>query len=465
MVALEPHQFEALRKLHQLGGRGGVFIDRGGGKTRVALLYCALRKSKRVLVVCPFSVPSVWEAERIKIGWDVPVLDLTAYASVSIKRDKLRAWSRDGIVLVNYESYWRAPLKEEILRWMPDAVILDEVHRIRHRMAKLSRFAYTFAQKGVSTRLALTGTPISNGLQDVWSIFRFIDPTLFGNYADFESKYIVKGGFRGYEIKGYRNEAVAERIISAHSFQWEGDLPAPPDIPIRVRLSAKSQKVYDALKKHSIAQLTESGQEHVVIAPLVLTLIMRLQQVTSGFMHDDNGDDVLLGTEKADAALDLIEDTLAERQKVVLFARFTHDLDLMEKMLRAKDIAYGRIDGSKTGPERKAAMWGLDKGSLDVLLVQIGAGSEGIDLAAASVAIFYSVNYSTHQFLQAKGRLSGALRQRHPVTYYHLLAEKTIDEKVYAVLSNKMDVAARFTSLTSSLQFLEVDKSNEPSVS
>lgn len=452
MVALEPHQLEALRKIHQLDGRAGLFIDRGGGKTRVALMYAALRKCKRILVICPFSVPSIWESELTKMGNPYRSVDLTGFASVALKRQALSRFG-DGVVLVNYESYWRQPLRQALIDWKPDAVILDEAHRVRHRTTKLSKFAHVFAQRGVPVRLALTGTPITNGLQDAYSIFRFVNPHIFGLWSNFENQFIIRGGYLGYEIKGYRNEEVVERIISENSFQWEGDMPNPPDVAVRVRLTPRTRKMYDQLKKHSILKLEETGT--AIVAPMVLTLILRLQQLTSGFGKDDEDKLVHIGEEKADAAMDLIEDALAEHKRVVLFALFLHDLDVMEERLQAAGYSHSRIDGSKSSAERKEAMQALETGDSNVLLVQIGSGSEGIDLSAASVGIFYSVDHSVMKFLQAKGRLTGALRQRHPVVFYHLLCDNTIDQKIYEALTSKMDVATRVTDMTYALKLID----------
>lgn len=450
-IDLRPHQEQALARLRELDGRAGLFVAMGGGKTRVALAYTIERDCRRVLVVLPLSVASVWSRECALIGYPLPIVDLT-YGSVKERSERLRA-AHDGIVLVNYESYWREPLRSAIEKWYPDAVLLDEAHRVRHRGSRQARFAHLLGKRTfVRVRLALSGTPITNGLEDAWSLLKFIDPSVWPTWQEFERRHlIINPWYRG--IEGYQNVPECEAKIASRSFQWDSDLPAPPDVRIDVRLEPKTLRVYNELRKQAIVELQNAaGETRVVLARIALTLLMRLQQVTSGFAREVDGEDVPIGTEKADATIDLIHDAIAEKRRVVVFARFLHDLNLLEQ--RLSGVRVGRIDGSIPVQARAQMIANFDAGLLDVMLVQTRAGSLGIDLASASVAIFYSVGYSLDEFLQAKGRLSGALRQRHPVTFYHMIATGTIDEQVYQALLDKTQLAQRVTDLNYALKLL-----------
>lgn len=453
MSILLDHQLQAVAKLRRLQGKAGLFVSMGGGKTRVALVYARLEACQRILVVLPISVTSVWEREAGLLNYPVPVVDLTAIDGIKERTAKVKSLGV-CVLLVNYESYWREPLRSAIVKWAPDCVILDEAHRIRNRGSRQARFAHVLATKpSVRVRLALSGTPVTNGIQDVWSLYRFIDPTLFANWQQFAARYILFGGYLGKQIIGYVNQPELQQTIERTSFQWEGDLPAPPDVPIRVRLTPKTRKVYDELRKKAIVEVQslQGDDRHTVLARIVLTLLLRLQQITSGFATDVGEEEVPVGEEKADATIDLVSDALAEHRRVVVFVRFTYDLRLLLGRMRAQGWRVGYIDGSVPPGARKELIQDFDTGHYDVLIAQIKAASLGIDLASASVGIFYSVGFSLDEFLQAKGRLSGALRQRHPVTFYHMLVEKSVDEQIYAALSAKTQIARQVTSLSYAL--------------
>jgi SNF2 family DNA or RNA helicase len=449
------HQREAFQRLYDLGGRGGLFLTMGGGKTRVALSYAHSRGCTRILVVLPLSVTSVWEREAALIDFPMEVIDLTLEDSVKDRAARLKR-ATSAVVLVNYESYWREPLRSAITRWGPDAVLLDEIHRIRHRGSRQARFAHILATKPtVRVALGLTGTPVTNGLQDAWSIFRFISPDVFGRWPDFQNRFLIMGGYKGYQIVGYMNVAEARQKIADRSFQWEGQMfSTPPDVPVMVRLSRETRAVYDELRKRAIVEITNAaGESRTVLAGIVLTLLLRLQQITCGFVRDVGEELIEVGEEKANATLDLISDAVAQKQQVVVFARFLHDLDLLERKMPT-GIKAGRIDGSRSPLQRKEALARFEAGQYDVMLCQIKAASLGIDLSSASVGIFYSVGFSLDEFLQAKGRLSGALRQKHDVVFYHILCARTVDEKVYTALTDKTAIARRVTDLTYALNLL-----------
>lgn len=453
---LFPEQVAALRRVHERDGKAGLFMEMGVGKSRVALVYTEYRRCRRVLVVCPISVVGVWERECAETGYSLPVIDLTSAGTVKDRAAFLRK-TDSAIVLVNYESYWRRPLREQIDRWKPDAIILDEAHRIRHRGSRHSRFAHVLHDRNIPIRLALTGTPIVNGLQDAWSIYRFIDTRVFGErYADFALTYIRMGGYRGMEIKGYQNVERANSLIAATSFQAakRADLPERQDIPVPIRLTPRTQKVYDDLKADAIVRVTSAdGQQHTVLARIALTLLLRLQQITSGFVRgegeDADSEIVTISDEKVSAALEIIDDAVAQGQKVVVFARFLHDVDSIRDRLPSS-IRAAVFTGRQTSKQRSQISRDFHAGKYDVIVSQIKASALGIDLTPANVAIFTSIGFSLDDFLQAKDRLH-RYGQTRPVSYYHLLARGTVDEKVYAALRGKMSIASRVTDLTYAL--------------
>lgn len=420
----------------------------GGGKTRIALQIA--RQYERTLIVLPLSVATVWEREARIVGYPFPVIDLTS-GTIRARAQRLRR-VKYGAVLVNYEVFWREPLRTTIEHFKPQCIILDEAHRIRHRSSRQARFAILLGRRDyVQARLALTGTPITNGIQDAWSLYKFVYPDLFGTYPEFASRYLIPGFFPN-QVKGYQNVDEAKTLIASRSYQWDGQSPSPQqDVEIAVELSKQTRGVYNELKKNAIVEVqNQHGEESLVVVRIILTMLLRLQQITGGFVRDEGEEIVELSREKATIACDLISDAVAQKEQVVVFARFLHDLDVVQDML-PKRIRTARIDGSRTSQQRKTSLAAFDKGQVDVMLCQLKAASLGIDLSRAKICIFISVGFSLDEYLQARGRLLGALRQRHAVTFYHLLAKQTVDEQIYKALAQKTAIARQVTNLAYAL--------------
>lgn len=456
-TALYPYQERAVKFLQYRKGCAGLFQEMGTGKTRVALTYVNRERLDRVLIVCPISVSSVWEMEVKKMGLEVNVRNLTNGSIIQRAQmldfeAEMQAYSQKvTFVIVNYESFWRMPLRQSIQRWRADCVILDEVHRIKSRTTRQSKFAHQLTAI-TPYRLGLTGTPITNGIQDLFSIYKFIDPDVFGTrYANFESKYIQKGGYLGYQIVGYSNMAEVNRKVRETAFQISKtealDLPERTDVVVPIDLDSKSRRKYDEFRKNAIAEIEGSGPDGqpkrgVVLARIVLTTILRLQQITNGFAATDTGEIIILSNEKVRTCKELTEDAVEQGHQVVVFCRFLKDIERLQAELPVCSTIYGEIPQ----PERANRVAEFQKGNIKTLICQIQVASLGIDLTAADIGIFYSTGFSLTDFLQSRDRIHRH-GQTRKVTYYHLVGKRTVDEKVYDALQAKQQIASKVVDL------------------
>jgi len=423
-------------------GKIGLFFEQGTGKTRAALEALAALGCRRILVVAPLSVPGVWERETAKWWPEAQVTNCTS-GTITRRAALLRQWGEGPrIVIVGYETYWREPLRTAIKESQLDAVVYDEAHRLKSRSARQSRFAHALVAF-VPRAMALTGTPMPNGIEDLFSLYKAIDPDVFGTrWADFEARYIRRGGYLNYQIVGYRNVEEVEERLAATSLRITKaealDLPEQVDVEVPVELTPSTREVYDRLRRKAISEVEGVARDGGIasgttLARNVLTNVLRLQQITSGFARTTDGEILDLSTEKLDALSELLQDTPG---RVVVFCRFTHDILRIARMLDRR--AYV-LDGS-VPPRRRDAHLDLFRRSSDgVLVAQVAVASLGIDLTCANVAVFYSADYSLTNYLQARDRLH-RIGQSSKVTYYHMVAAHTIDEAVYRALSNKEDL-------------------------
>lgn len=463
MILVDPgfelfeHQYRAVEKLEERDGCAGLFMEMGTGKTRAALAYIH-DVARRVLVISPLMVGSVWEREIAKLPTARKFQVHQALTGTIANRARwLKLFGEsgvNGIVLVNYEAAWREPLRSAILRWQPDTVLADEAHRIKHRQTRQAKLLHFLASSTtVQRRIALSGTPMTQGVQDLFSIYKFVDDTVFGSrWADFQAHCLKMGGYQGREIIGYQEDRLQEieEKIAQTSFRITRDecldLPPRTDVVVPIRLSTETRRVYDKMKKEGLSELDgtdENGRPFrgVALARITLTNIMRRQQLTSGFCKTEEGPLVDISSEKVDAAQQIVTDAVAQGERVVVFCRFIHDVERVSAAI-SPTVLHGVMTGDTSKKERDRVLHDIESGAISCIVAQIQVGGLGVnEMVAASIAVFTSVGFKVDDFQQARDRLH-RIGQTRRVVYYHLLADKTVDGEVYQALSEKRSIAA-----------------------
>ncbi len=423
---------------------------------------------------------------------------------------------RDAVVVTaNYELAWREPFRSWLLAQPWRLVVLDEGHRAKAPGGKQGLFAAALrdAALGIegARRLELTGTSMPHSPLDLYGQGRFLEPSLFGtSYQAFKVRYgkprvkyfeedvdaegelvkrpvyLTDAGGRVI-VDGVRDEVrseLADKLasIAFHVSADEAlDLPDELDDTITVELGPKTSRAYRDLDTHLIADI-EGG---ICTVDNALVRFLRLAQITSGHLPveipcpwcsksiDDavtvgvGGDCThcggtgvterveVIGTEKRDALVDLLDDLPAQRidprtfevtrrEPVVCFGRFTHDLIGIEQACdKAKRGPYRELSGHRRDALSDESTLVPDTG---VAGVQIQSGSEGVDFTLARLAVYYSLSYSLMQYKQSRARIRrpGA-DLSHPVEYKHLVAvlddgTPTIDHDVYEALEKREEV-------------------------
>lgn len=458
--SLYEHQRRGVAKLEARNGNAPLLMQMRTGKTRTVLAYLHGR-ADRILVICPLGAFGVWEAEIAALPpyRDYTILVLHDRMSLKQRAEKLKAATMvcdKLLVITNFEAYWRDPLRSAILNWKPEAVVPDEAHKLNNRSARQTRFATILSDRpSTRYRIPLTGTPVTKGLENIFSLYRFSDPSVFGkSWPAFALTYLRMGGFQGKQIIGYQNEALAERLIEETSFRVTRnecfDIPPSQHIIVPVTLGPKSAAIYEAIRKDGLAQIdgVDSGGHPVqgtALAQIVLTLILRGQQITSGFTKTSEGAEVDIGDEKLRACTAIVDTALAAGEQVVVFCRFTRDVQRVTAWLTNLGAAVGVLQGSVKGNERTAVQHAFREGKLNVIVAQIKVGSLSIDLADATVCVYYSTGFVLDDFQQSRDRLQGP-RQTKKCGYYYLQGvlpngKHTVDNKVYKVLDGRIRIA------------------------
>ncbi|MEA4969939.1 MAG: DEAD/DEAH box helicase [Candidatus Pelethousia sp.] len=421
-----------------------LLMEMGCGKSLTAIavagaLYRA-GKIRRMLVVAPLSILGVWQEEFRKFaGFDYALAVLTG--SAGKKADILRhlRGAPLQVAVVNYESAWR--LEKELLAWDADLIIADEGHKIKTHNISASKALHRLGAKA-QFRLLLTGTVITNKAIDVFSQYKFLNPAVFGpSFYVFRNRYFDMVGY-GNHTPVLKRSMEPELMRRLHSIAYRAtkaeclDLPETTDIIRHVELEPAATRIYRDLVRDSYAEL---GKGEVTVTN-ILTRLLRLSQLTGGFIGDDDGNaPQRISTAKQAALEDIVEDVLQEGKKLVVIARFVPEIEAIRKLLETKGIRYSLIMGGVKDRDEQIATFQNDP-ETQVFVGQIATAGLGITLTAASTMVFYSLDYSMSNFEQTKARIH-RLGQKHNCTYIYLTAKGTVDEKVLTALKNKADLA------------------------
>lgn len=428
----------------QPGAGCALLMEMGTGKTLTTIgITGALANAgriRRVLVVAPLSIVGVWEEEFQKFA-DFPYCLVVLSGNGSRKRDTLRhmAGTALQVAVVNYESAWR--MEKDLAAWRPDLIVADEGHKIKTHNIAASKALHRLGAKA-GYRLLLTGTVITNKAVDVFSQYKFVNPAIFG-----QSFYAFRG--RYFDMVGYGNHTPvlkksmeAELMERMHSIAFRAtkaeclDLPEMTDILRQVNLEPAALQVYRGLVKESYAELS-SGE---VTATNILTRLLRLSQLTGGFIGNDETSAVeQVSSAKLSALEDILDGIMAEGKKLVIIARFVPEIKAICRLLENRKLRYSCIAGGVKDREGQVAAF-QNEPEVTAFVGQIATAGLGITLTAASTMVFYSLDYSMSNFEQAKARIH-RVGQRMPCTYLYLVARGTVDEKVLAALGDKADLA------------------------
>lgn len=400
----------------------------GLGKTFETIMAIENLGSEKVLIVSPKFVRLSWRNELQK--WlqldpaDINIIEGTP------KQRKEKAENLKRFNIINYELLRnRKDLAANILaktQW--DTLVIDEAHRIKNRKAQQTKGLNRLKAKH---KFALTGTPIQNKPDDLWSILYWIDPFLSGrSYWRFVDNFCeVEEGFFGSKIVGLtknRHNLEALRTILDYTMTrrlGDAELPERIDIPIKLDMSNKQQKLYKSVKENIIVELED---DEFLLIDSALVRLLRLQQTTSNpQLYDDT-----IVNPKFEFIKEIGEDN--KDQKFLVFSRFKKTIHKLKEELgdRATTLTGDTDDLDHVFKEFEERQF---------LLATIGAAGEGVDglQKYSDTVIFIDKNWSPEINNQAVGRL---LRrdQKNKVKVYDLQVNNTIDEEVEHILQLKL---------------------------
>lgn len=387
---------------------------------------------RKVLVIAPLRVArDTWPAEIEK--WDhLHGLSYSVAVGTEAER-KAVLRQRTFVHIINRENIqWL--VQESGIPFDYDMVVIDELSSFKSYQAK--RFKSLLKVRPTVKRIVgLTGTPSSNGLMDLWAEFRILDMgKRLGRYiTHYRNQFFTPDKRNGQVVFSYKPlPGAEERIYEAISditisMKAVDHLKMPECVinDVKVALSEKERKAYDAMKADLVVSLGDAE----IDAGNVTSLSNKLSQMANGAVYGEDGRYFGIHERKLDALEDLIE---AANGKPVLVAYwFKHDLERIRQRLQKLRIPFSMLDDS-TSIER----W--NSGELPVALIHPASAGHGLNLqAGGSTLVWFGLTWSLELYQQTNARLWRQGQTADTVVIHHIIAKNTIDERIMAALRKK----------------------------
>jgi len=289
-------------------------------------------------------------------------------------------------------------------------------------------------------RAIASGTPLAVNLMDEWSQFMFLDEDIIGHKykATFKARYCQMGGFEGQQVIGHTNLEEFNTLVDPHIFRVTKE--AELDLPEKVyrkdffKLGPKQRKLYDQYKQDMIVKL-ENGSiastEHAAV------LMLRLQQVASGYIIDEDGQVHKLENPRLERAVEL-DEQIGKKEKKIFWCRFQQDIDFLKEAFGSRAVVY---DGRTSDADRRIAKERfLAKNSgADIFLSNPAAGGTGLNLQGECAhAIYYTNSYNAIHRWQSEDRIH-RIGTYKTIFYTDLIGSQTVDGRVVQNLKAKRD--------------------------
>ena len=393
--------------------------DMGLGKTLQAITIIR----GRTLVVAPTSVLHNWVAEIKKFR---PQLSSQVYHGGG------RELSRDADVVITTYAVMRLDI-DLLCEETWDAVILDEAQAIKNPQSQVSQAAF---QLNATFRVSLSGTPIENRLDELWSQMHFLNPGLLGGRSDFEKRY-TKPIIAGDEaVVAHLQERIRPFILRRLKSEVATELPPRTEVVLHCRLSDEEREVYNVVRastQESVAMALEAGGN--VLSALEALLRLRQAACHPALLPGQ----VAQTSAKVELLVETLEEAIAEGHKSLVFSQWTSLLDLIEPIFKARQIEFTRLDGSTR--DRGAVVDSFQNANgPPVMLISLKAGGTGLNLTAADHVFILDPWWNPAVEAQAADR-AHRIGQDKPVIVHKLVSEDTVEEGILELQNRKKELA------------------------
>ena len=426
-----------LRFLHKYHFGGILADDMGLGKTlQMLTLLKSVEPEKPALVLCPRTLIYNWQEESDKFFDDLKTL---VYYGTPDEREEMRHNFNDyDLIISSYSTISRdvEELNAEEISF--SFAILDEAQHIKNHRTKRAK-----AVKDIqaNSRLALTGTPLENSVEELWSIFDFLMPGYLGNYSYFKKNFLTPINRNNEQEKMTElKERVAPFILRRRKDQVLKELPEKIINVHPVSMTQLQEDSYQAVLEDVRGELEQTVDEKGFNRSRinVLAALTKLRQIC-------NHPSLVLGDEgkahnsgKLDALRELLADALSGGHKIIVFSQFVKMLKLIREELEQQGINYLYLDGSTRKRMEKVREFNSNP-EVEIFLISLKAGGVGLNLTAADMVVHVDPWWNPMVERQATDR-AHRLGQENRVMVYKLITRGTVEEKMLKLQQRKQDL-------------------------
>ncbi len=423
--------------MYKYGLNGILADDMGLGKTLQALTV--LQKAKEedgpmpTLVIAPTTVVFNWESEIQKFAPTLSCLKLQG----GERKQFFKKIPEYDVVITSYALLRRdiAKLKDINFRY----VILDESQNIKNAT---SQTAQAVKQLNSQHKLALSGTPIENKLEELWSVFDFLMPGFLFSMADFNSRYVNPIMERQDKIVEKRLKLqIYPFILRRMKRDVAKDLPDKVENIAYCELTDEQRDFYlqvlDSTKEELFKSIEQNGLEKSRLS--IFSALLRMRQICCHpRLYDKNNVKNVISSGKFEKLKAMLEEIIAEKHRILLFSQFVDMLDIVKAWLDKSGIKYEYLTG-KTKDRQGAVERFNNDPTIPIFLISLKAGGTGLNLTGADYVIHYDPWWNPAVEDQATDR-AYRIGQTKKVFVYRLITKNTVEEKIQKLKTIKRNL-------------------------
>lgn len=430
---LRPYQKDGVDFLIRMSSNNFNVIladEMGLGKTIQVLAMLSKMQRKNMppsLVVCPASLLFNWEREAKKFVPSMKVIQLSG-------ANREEEWSdiaKYDLVIISYSVCNRDI--DFIRKTQFNFVILDEAQHIKNPG---TANAHTCKSVRALHRLVLTGTPLENSSEDLWSIFDFLHHGMLGSFNNFKRAYAAIG--EDPLLQQDLAARVGPFIKRRTKQEVATELPPKQELTCFCEMPPAQRELYEEMRINGY-NMIKSHKKGTSVNTEIFTTLLRLRQICC---HPQLLPNFEQNTEFPSAKMELLHELLHENldsgHKVLLFSQFTSILAVIEDYLKANNISYEYLDGTTRNRQQHVDNFNNDD-SIKVFLLSLKAGGTGLNLTSADTVIIFDPWWNPAVELQAADR-THRIGQTKPVNSIKLLVRNSIEEKILQLQEKKQNI-------------------------
>ncbi len=424
-ASLRNYQLVGFRWLKMLSSYqlGGILADEMGlGKTLQTITYLLSEKeeqgSLRALIVAPASLVYNWQQECQRFAPSLKVAVAIGQAS-----ERAQQIAKDAEIIIT--SY--ASLRQDIEQYKKqqfDCLIVDEAQMVKNSQTKTAK---ALRELVIAKRFALSGTPVENRLEELWSIFQMIMPGFFPNQTAFRQLSTAQVA-----------QMIQPFVLRREKQTVLTDLPEKIDINYYSSLTEEQKTIYLAQLESIRQSLNQmDSQQFSQSRMTILAGLTRLRQICCSpalFMPDYQAESGKLEQLKA-----LVSQAKANQRRILIFSQFTSMLDIIQQALAELGYDSFYLRGSTPSKTRMEMVDDFNAGKCDIFLISLKAGGTGLNLTGANTVILYDLWWNPAVEEQAASR-AHRMGQKETVEVWRLIAQGTIEERMYQLQQEKREL-------------------------